>query len=342
MSNRWVMSAGLHGAEELLRSLGVNPVSLAYECGIPASALRDKEIPLDAENVSLFYEQGALLSKQRNFGLLLSEYHSGSLIGPLWLLVQRSKTLGAALKRFQDYFYIYTTSIDLHLSCDDSGLAFLHYEIDRENSYGGSLQATESGMAALIRDLRQFLGGEFEPTMVQLRHAPPKDLRLHHQLLSPKLEFNSSADAIVFPAGLLDRPIYGTDTQVARIVEAELRCHAPNRASVDRSRAEAFIRMMLPHRPCLLPDIAKELGMSARSLQVRLAECGTSFQEIHNDIRINLSKKYLTHSNLSIAEIAELLQFSEPSAFTRFFKSLMGATPRKFRQSSSSINEEPR
>jgi len=45
MAERWVMSAALHGAEELLTKLGVDASALFDESGIPTAALKDFEIP---------------------------------------------------------------------------------------------------------------------------------------------------------------------------------------------------------------------------------------------------------------------------------------------------------
>jgi len=72
--------------------------------------------------------------------------------------------------------------------------------------------------------------------------------------------------------------------------------------------------------------VAKQLGLTVRSLQRRLKDAGTSFQAAREDVRRTLAQRYLD-DGLAIAEISFLLGFSEPSAFFRAFKRWTGLTP---------------
>ncbi len=67
-------------------------------------------------------------------------------------------------------------------------------------------------------------------------------------------------------------------------------------------------------------------------MQTHLAEGGTGFQQVLDRVRLSLARKYLTYSELRISQIAELLRFSETSAFTRFFKTREGMTPKDYRR----------
>lgn len=87
--------------------------------------------------------------------------------------------------------------------------------------------------------------------------------------------------------------------------------------------------MLLTTRVCraLLHSIAKErpglgavaarLGLTARTLQRRLAAEGTTFQAVLDTVRAELSRHYLERSTYSVSEIAFLLGFEEPASFTR-------------------------
>jgi AraC-like DNA-binding protein len=77
--------------------------------------------------------------------------------------------------------------------------------------------------------------------------------------------------------------------------------------------------------------IAKRLGLTARSLQRRLKDEGTTFNAVREDVRRQLSRRFL-EDGLSIAEISFLLGFSEPSAFFRAFKRWTGQTPLEARR----------
>jgi AraC-like DNA-binding protein len=75
---------------------------------------------------------------------------------------------------------------------------------------------------------------------------------------------------------------------------------------------------------------AKDLGMSTRSLQRRLADEGTCYNDVLSEIRAEFAKRYLARGTLSASEVAYLLGFTEPPAFFKAFKRWTGMTPREF------------
>jgi AraC-like DNA-binding protein len=78
--------------------------------------------------------------------------------------------------------------------------------------------------------------------------------------------------------------------------------------------------------------IARTLATSARSLQRRLAAAGVSYQELLDLARKDAAERYLIDSPLSIGEVAYLLGYSEPGAFSRAFRRWNKETPQAFRQ----------
>lgn len=78
-------------------------------------------------------------------------------------------------------------------------------------------------------------------------------------------------------------------------------------------------------------DVADALHLTERTLRRRLTLEGTSFQSIKDGLRHDRAIHYLAQSNLPISEIARLLGFSEPSAFTRAFRQWTGESPRAYR-----------
>ena len=63
-----------------------------------------------------------------------------------------------------------------------------------------------------------------------------------------------------------------------------------------------------------------------------LAELGTSFRKILDEVRADLSQNYLLHSQMSVAQIAYLLGFTETTNFRRAFKNWVGVSPTQFRR----------
>jgi AraC-like DNA-binding protein len=77
--------------------------------------------------------------------------------------------------------------------------------------------------------------------------------------------------------------------------------------------------------------VAEKMHMSARNLQLKLAEKETTFQDTLDTTRQNLASGYIEQSHLAITEIAYLLGFSDASNFTRAFRRWHGVSPRDYR-----------
>jgi AraC-like DNA-binding protein len=78
--------------------------------------------------------------------------------------------------------------------------------------------------------------------------------------------------------------------------------------------------------------IAQELGMSERTLRRRLEDEATSFREVVEMVRRHRAEQLLQEGRATITEIAFLLGFSDPSAFSRAFRRWHQVGPREYRE----------
>jgi AraC-like DNA-binding protein len=77
--------------------------------------------------------------------------------------------------------------------------------------------------------------------------------------------------------------------------------------------------------------IAKSLGMSARTMQRRLGELGTTYQDVLEDVRHRSARRLLANTELGMGQVAFLLGFEEVNSFMRAFHAWEGTTPAKWR-----------
>ena len=96
-------------------------------------------------------------------------------------------------------------------------------------------------------------------------------------------------------------------------------------------RVHEAIRGSLRDGAPKMETLAKQLHVSARTLQRRLAEHQTTFQDAVDAVRRELAQQYLRDPHLGVSEVAFLLGYSELSTFDRAFKRWTGKTPREFR-----------
>lgn len=81
-----------------------------------------------------------------------------------------------------------------------------------------------------------------------------------------------------------------------------------------------------------LAAASRHFHISVRTLQRRLAEEGTTFQNILNEVRNSIALDYLRYSRLSILEVSQMLGFTEQSSFNHFFLAQQAVSPGVFRQ----------
>lgn len=82
------------------------------------------------------------------------------------------------------------------------------------------------------------------------------------------------------------------------------------------------------------PDIhtvAKELGMSERTLQRQLTDENTSFQQLLTQVRHEQAREYLADPTFEIKEVAFLIGYEDQNSFYRAFRLWEGDTPSNWR-----------
>jgi AraC-like DNA-binding protein len=102
------------------------------------------------------------------------------------------------------------------------------------------------------------------------------------------------------------------------------------RASMSE-RVRSALLEGLPAGNVVMGSICRKLGVSSRTLQRRLHDEGSGFQQILDNVRMSLAQHYLEYSAMNCAEIAFLIGFEDPNSFVRAFHGWTGTTPQASR-----------
>jgi AraC-like DNA-binding protein len=185
-----------------------------------------------------------------------------------------------------------------------------------------------------VRTLRRQTNRDSALLRITFTHTRNADQREVHRLLRCPVDFGQAVDSWVLPQRATDLPIVFGDSYLLQILTA----YADDLLA-ERHSATALQRMVASQLACLLSSgesgaaaVARRLGMSTRSLTRQLAEEGTTFGEIRGRLRQRLAARYLADDRLSIQQIAWLLGYSEPGAFSHAFKRWTGTSPRQARK----------
>lgn len=324
----WVRSGAMMGLEALIAELGGEAAALGEACGVDPAAFADPDFPVPVRSFAQMLERAAAEFGCANLGLRLSQRQALSVFGPLWPFLANCATVGELVREVALYFPLHTPAAAPQVDEVPGGLFFVY---DAAADTGAPRrQLIELGIGVLVSEVRR-IRPDWRPEAVQFRHGAPADLALHQRLLGPNLMFDADRNTVFLDEAVLAAPYGAGDAGVAGAWREAL---GPKLAALDglvRTRTEAVVRNLLPFGRCDLAAVASLLRLSPRTLQRRLAEDGTSFGQVMDQVRADLALYYLRESRLSVAAVAEILRFSETSALTRAFRRWYGASPRSVR-----------
>ena len=308
-------------AAAMLRSTGIDPDGpWDPKAMIPALSYYDmlERIALQTEVTDLPVRVGA--------SMRLDEY------GALGLAFKAATTLGASYARVERYARLWTGVVEYELRPHSRGTLFiLHRPGERRL---GMRLSNEATLASAVSIARQVSPVPVAPLEVLVGHSAPKSLAAHEDWFGCPVRFGAELDGILFSTETLSQPNMLGDAGISRYLMSHLDkelSEIPDEAPLVAETKDAIAQALSEGAP-KMSDIARGLGLSARSFHRRLSEHGMSFQTLTESTRRDLAEGLLRDDRHTLAEIAFLTGFAEQSSFTRAFKRWAGVTPASYRK----------
>ncbi|WP_018992997.1 AraC family transcriptional regulator [Aromatoleum toluclasticum] len=323
-------SACLTNYVELAQSLNISPFDQLRRVNINPACLTNPDTKIPVSALFHLLENSAQAAGVENFGLRMAEGRQLSNLGPLALVIKSQPTMRQALEAIRSYTHLQAEEVMLMFEEND-GVLVIREELMPDQSQP-TRQATEMSLGILYRTLRVLLGNEWRPTAVCFRHPAPADLRVHQRVFDARLQFNSNIDGIICRATILDDPLPSYDAETARYVRKLLDVMNAEPVQSAAENVRQLIWLLLPTGRCSVEVVAQHLGLDRRTLHRHLQKSGQTFSDILDGARRDLAVKYLSNSQRPLKDLAELLGFSEPSAFSRWFAGRFGCTASAWRQ----------
>ena len=161
-------------------------------------------------------------------------------------------------------------------------------------------------------------------------YAPPPHWRRYAQVLGCTVRFNTAKTVMRPRSPELDALLPGHDPEFHAVCLRHL-AQMVQQITREKPTSSRLRTLLLSRRtPSQLDEAARFLGMSARTLRRHLAQEGSSFQRIADDVRLDLAASYLREERRPIKEVGLELGFGSVSAFRRAFKSWTGMTIQQF------------
>jgi AraC-like DNA-binding protein len=155
----------------------------------------------------------------------------------------------------------------------------------------------------------------------------------HEAYFKGPITFGARRNALVLHATDLDRPFLTYNAELLDMLNPQLeRAFEERRAQTSISEQVKWIlkRLLTGTRP-EMAAVARELGMSDRTLQRRIIDDGATFRQLLLEVRQELAHEYLNRPELDVTEVAYLLGYEDSNSFYRAFRTWEGTTPSHLR-----------
>jgi AraC-like DNA-binding protein len=253
--------------------------------------------------------------------------------GVLGYLFKTSRNIGDALKCFKRFQALIYAGSQADLKVLDEQTVCLLWEPD----YGYSSQISDALLlSAMINILRELIYPEkLNLTSVHFTQTiPDAELSLYESFFECPIKTRQTKLSLSFSRSDLALCIPHVDSTLHHILgqqAEELLKHLPESDDFLVKLRDILMR-------CLHEGIAdarvvaKQMGLSERTLHRRLKQKHRLYRDVLKEIRKSMAIRYLGEPRLTLPEIALLLGYSEQSTFSRAFKEWYGLAPLQYKK----------
>jgi AraC-like DNA-binding protein len=315
-----------------LDAAGCDSAALLAEAGFEANALDGPTTRCALTHSLRLWRIAVIATGDPAFGLKVASHIKPTSFHAMSYGMSASSTLKEAFERAQRYCHIVSDAVDYEFS--QCGTEF-HFIIAPAADLGD--EPIDAVVGLYLRMCRSLIGRDYSPLRIEFRRSRPSKIDDFLTLLRAPLIFDAPQTRLVFDRESIERPLDGGNPELARHNDAIAIQYL---SQLERDNIEVRVREVLTqrleHGEPSQEDIAELLNMSARTLQRKLGEGGTSYKEILDDTRHALALAYLSAPRHSVSDVTYLLGFSAGSCFTRAFRRWTGQSPSDWRAGAAS------
>ncbi|MDA7725203.1 AraC family transcriptional regulator [Pseudomonadales bacterium] len=253
-------------------------------------------------------------------------------IGALGHAVKAAPTVGQGLALWSRYLFVmaHGNVIRIDVGQDIAVVSWAYTEL-----YPGlHEQDTEIAISCIARTIAQLSGRTINPSQVEFQHTRPNHGAQMDAFFSCPVLFGRRGNRLLYPKSCLDLANPNSDPSLLKALDFYLAERIKVREDEGDNllnKVRHFIANSLGEGTPEIVAIASILGMSARTLQRRLAVFNIVFSDLVDAARHEIAVEYVRHSEYSLTEIALMLGYSEHSAFSRAFRRWAGCSPQQAR-----------
>ena len=303
----------------------VTPEELLEEFDLKEESLSLPNLRLPVATSVRLFERARELTGEPALGVYVGLQMKVSWHGFLGFAAMSAKTIGDALELAAKFAPTRTSALELRLIREDERAIF---SIDEKVDLGSARDAILFTLIIGFAQMGSELMGRPADGCTEFAFDEPDYFPPFRDHFGGEISFSMPTNRIIFDADVLALPMPQADAGALEL--ARKQCEEQLAALARESDIVSKVRSQIGQRAAA--EVAKELGMSARTMKRRLAAAGTSFSQLTNEVRKERAMDLLG-SERTIDDIAEELGYSDGQSFARAFRRWTGLSPSAYRKS---------
>ena len=307
--------------------------ALLRASGLTAAQIKNPQARIPVRAQVAFLDEAAAVLEEDFLGFELARSVDLRELGLLYYVLASSEDLNAALTRLTRLSTILNEGARItyrEVHDDAAAVTFDYVGVKRVNDR----HQMEFFVTILLRLCRALTGRELIPAEVTFKHRRQDLPARVKAFFDCKIEFGSRHDRLVLRTAAKSNAIVNADPYLHKLLLEycdEILARRRKKSGAWRTKVENAVAPLLPHGEANVEEVAKQLGVSRRTLTRRLAAEKVSFADMLKELRLGLARKYLAEPEMQVTEVAWLLGYKGTSAFSHAFKHWTGASPSRRR-----------
>ncbi|PSL21910.1 AraC family transcriptional regulator [Shimia abyssi] len=296
--------------------------------GLTLDAIREDGAQAPLPDIIAVFNRGRALTGNDLIGFEWGKIRRSDRMGLIGYMGRTSPTLERLLLNLARYRRVFSKPIEMDVSRLASEGAYVWtYRLPKGID---PTQFVESQATHMVVGFTRAIQKHPRPRSLAFEHHRPRNREVIERFFVCPVQFGAPRNEIVFDTADLKRPIVTSDEALNKILlehcELVLSQTPPDSSDV-RIQVERAIADRLSAGQATQDQIARDIGVSPRTLARRLGDAGTSYHKVLADLRRALAERYLRDGQVTQSEIAYLLGYADVSSFATAFKRWTGHSP---------------
>ena len=320
---------------QVISALGGDPQRVFRAADIDLdNFVTDREQCLDYAQTSHLLSTAMRHTQCPHLGMLVGRRVYLDDLGPVGALMRSAETVGDALRDLVTHAQLHDRGSALMLLPLTEQFSLFGYVIHRHD-IADPKPLIDTAVMIGLQIMRELHSPTWTPVRIQLAYRTPSDAAAYLRAFRCPVQFNANVSGFIIANPQLSQKLTTANPQLHRSLHGAFLASAAGLTLAEQISHQ--LHPLLLAGEARADQIASRVGLHIRTLHRRLEAEGTHLQQLVTASRQSLAFQLLGNTNLPVSLIAQSLQYQDPNAFSRAFRTWTGSSPQQWRNASQGV-----